>query len=353
MTKQCCLVTGATGLIGRQVVAHLISSRDVERVYVVARRPAIIGNFAVRPLQGDLHLDGLGITGDARARLAREVTTVIHLAANTEFSQSIDSARSINSDGTRRLLELSADWPNVSRWVYVSTAFVAGLRSGSIPERDVRVTRGWANAYEQSKAEAEALVRSTRTDWAIARPSTVVCDAATGRISQRNAVHRALRLYFGGLAPMLPGTDESTVDVITTEYAARGIARVALAPDVACSTFHFCAGGGAMPLDELLDLTYNVFLGAPAWRRKGIVRPERTDLATYRLFEKAALEVASDRVRQALRSLSHFVPQLAFPKRFETDAADALLGERAPRVASFWSNMTTQLVGGAAAREAA
>jgi hypothetical protein len=58
-------------------------------------------------------------------------------------------------------------------------------------------------------------------------------------------------------------------------------------------------------------------------------------------------------VRQAVRSLGHFVPQLAYPKRFDTSAADALLGERAAPVASFWGNMVDALVGAPDAREAA
>jgi len=352
MTKHCCFVTGATGLIGREVVGRLLASPQVERAYVLARSAAIGPRLTACPLHGDLRLDGLGIAPDLRARLAREVTTVVHLAANTSFSQSLEEARATNTDGTRHLLELSGDWTNVSRWVYVSTAFVAGLRTGTIPENDL-VAPAWANAYEQSKAEAEVLVRAARADWTIARPATIACDDSSGRISQMNAVHRALRLYFGGLAPMLPGTDQSVVDVVTTEYAARGIARAVLAPDSGRQTFHFCAGAGAMSLDDLLDVTYDAFLRAPAWRRKGIVRPVRTDLETYRLFEQAVHAVASDRVRQALRSLSHFVPQLAFPKCFATDAADALLGESAPPVASFWANMVNQLVGNASVLEAA
>ena len=37
MPKHCCFVTGATGLVGREVVARLLASPEVERVYVLAR----------------------------------------------------------------------------------------------------------------------------------------------------------------------------------------------------------------------------------------------------------------------------------------------------------------------------
>jgi nucleoside-diphosphate-sugar epimerase len=350
MTMTTIFMSGATGLIGRRVAA-LIASPS-RRIYTLSRNAPAGGD--AHWLQGNLMSDGLGLSREQRARLAREVTTVIHVAANTSFSQTLGEARLVNTDGTRRLLELSADFPNVSRWVYVSTAFVAGLRTGSILEIDAPPSSAdWANAYEQSKAEAEQLVRSARADWVIARPATLVCDDLSGAISQHNAVHRALRLYFGGLAAMLPGTDASRVDVITAEYAARGIALAAITPALERCTLHLCAGVGAMPLDELLDATYDIFRTAPAWRRKGIARPVRTDLDTYRLFEQAAMDVGSQRVRQALRSLGHFVPQLAYPKIFDTDAADRLLGGPAPSVASYWRRMVDHLVGNVEAREAA
>jgi nucleoside-diphosphate-sugar epimerase len=331
-------VTGGTGLIGRRVIAML---REAERsVYALSRQPQQSAD--ARWLQGDITCDGLALSPDNRRALQRDVTTVVHIAANTSFTQTLEQARAINTEGTRQVLALSADWPRVSRWVYVSTAFVAGFRTGLIFEEDEPSPR-CANAYEQSKGEAEQFVRTARTDWTIVRPATIVCDDESGRITQYNAVHRALRLYFGGLAAMLPGTDESRVDVITNEYAARGVALAATSPDALRRTLHLCAGSGALPLDELLDVAYDAFRHAPSWRHKGIVRPIRTDLETYRLFERAAFDAGSDRVKKALRSLGTFVPQLAYPKTFDTSFADALVGPAAP-ARSFWLRMVQHLV---------
>ena len=346
------LVTGATGLIGRELVAALRTDARVERLYALVRpatslrvrRPA--PSARVVPITGDLMSDGLGIGAAERARLAATVTTVIHLGANTSFSQSLDGARAINRDGTQRLLALTAEWPRLRRWVYVSTAFVAGRRTGLVGEGDdVGDASTWVNAYEQSKAEAEALVRSERADWLIARPSTIVCDDLTGRITQMNAVHRALRLYFGGLAAMLPGSESSTLDVVTTTFVVRSVARLALDCGRVGAAYHLCAGAGAMPLDELLDATHAAFARSPAWRRRGIARPARCDLETYRLFEQAVEDVGSERVRRAVRSLQYFVPQLAYPKQFDTGAADAALGEGAPAVREFWTAMVETLAG--------
>ena len=344
-------VTGATGLVGRQVVHGLLADPRVGQVFVLARDVRRLGIVAVGdgqrvvPIRGDIMLEGLGIDVAMRRHLAREVTGVVHCAANTSFSQTLEDARGVNRDGTQRLLASSADWPRVDRWLYVSSAFVQGDRTGFVPDDDIVAPASWLNAYEQSKSEAEALVRAARRDWVIARPSTIVCDDLSGSITQVNAVHRALRLYSGGLAAMLPGTDDSTLDVVTTHYVAAGITRMATEPGIAQQTFHLCAGKGAMPLDELLDATHDAFRRSPAWRRKGIARPVRADLATYRVFERAVEDVASERVKAAVRALGFFVPQLAYPKRFCTARADALLGKRAPAVREFWTNMVGLLAG--------
>ncbi len=346
------LVTGATGLIGRRVVADLERNEHVERIYALVRPGSIaaLGDAAqsarVVAVTGDLTRPCLGVGPADRWRLAADVTAVVHLGANTSFSQSLAEARALNRDGTARLLELTEHWPRLSRWVYVSTAFVAGQRTGLVRESDAADMSGrWVNAYEQSKAEAEALVRSARNDWVVARPSTIVCDDASGRFTQVNAVHRALRLYFGGLAAMLPGAEDSTLDVVTSEFVARAVSRLALGWSGPNSVYHLCAGPGAMPLDELLDVTHDAFARSAAWRRRGIARPLRTDLETYRVFERAVDDVGSERVRRAVRSLSHFVPQLAYPKRFDTTRAVAVLGEHAPPVRAFWPNMVNTLAG--------
>ena len=344
-------VTGATGLVGRRVVDELLSDPGVAQVFVLARDLRRLGGVRIAdgrrviPIRGDISMEGLGIDIATRRHMAREITGVIHCAANTSFSQALEDARLINREGTRRVLELSAEWTRVGRWVHVSSAFVQGDRTGFVPDDDNPSPTSWLNAYEQSKAEAEALVRGERDDWVIARPSTIVCDDVAGTITQVNAVHRALRLYSGGLAAMLPGTDESTLDVVTTDYVARGIARMATEPGLERQTFHLCAGKGAIPLDDLLELTHQAFRRSEAWRRKGIARPVRADLATYRVFERAVEDVASERVKAAVRALGFFVPQLAYPKRFCTARTDALLGQRAPAVREFWTNMVAALAG--------
>lgn len=347
------LVTGATGLLGGGVLRRLLAARPHLRAYVVARQPARVPHHGgrVTPLRGDLLQPGLGISARDRAALARDVRAVLHFAADTRFSQTRAEASAVNVGGTARILELAADSPGVERFVLASTAFAAGRLTGVVAPGDGPGDAGWVNAYERSKHEAEDLVRQAGRPWVIFRPSTAVYDAAAGAITQVNAVHRALRVIHGGLAAMVPGEASSPVDLVTADYVADAIARLAFEEETLGETLHLCAGAGAMPLGELLDRAYRHWSRDDGWRRRGIPRPAITDLETYRLMERSVEETGSAVLVRVTRSLSHFAPQLAYPKRFDTARTDALLGRRAPCVASFWEAVLERMR--PAAKEAA
>jgi len=350
------LVTGATGLLGSMVVRRWAHAAGAPRLAVLVRDAArwravsaalAIPEGRVEPLEGDLTAGGLGLTLAERARLARLASGVVHLAADTTFSRPLSDARAVNLEGTRRLLDLADGWRGMTRFALVSTAFVAGRRTGDVPEAAEGAAdevTGWVNAYERSKAEAEALVRAARRDWVVLRSSTVACDDLSGAVTQRNAVHQALRLFHGGLAAMMPGVEASTLDVVPSDYVADAIARLALAPALDGTTVHLCAGAGAMPLAELLDETYALWARAPEWRRRGISVPALGDLTTWEMFERAVASTGDERLRRVTRAMTHFLPQLALPKRFATDRADALLGNRAPAVRDYWGRMIEHLV---------
>jgi nucleoside-diphosphate-sugar epimerase len=346
-------VTGATGLVGGGVLARLLTDDPALRAYVLmrdlARWPALaarLGVHAVRvsPVVGDVRAPHVVASAVDRRRLRRDVTAVVHAAADTAFSLPLPVARRVNVAGTQHVLAMADTWPRVERVAFVSTAFVAGRLTGRVFEQDDATTVGWVNSYEQSKYEAEQLIRASARPWVILRPSTIVCHSETGRVAQFNAVHRALRLYHYGLAPMMPGTESSPVDVIPDDYVVRAIAALALRRDVDGRTFHLCAGAGSLPLGELLETTYAVWSSSAEWRRRAIPRPALASLATYHLFERTVEEAGDRRLRHVLRSLSHFAPQLALPKIFDTTLAEGALGVTAPPVRSYWARMIEHLV---------
>ena len=200
------------------------------------------------------------------------------------------------------------------------------------------------NAYEQSKYEAESIVRTSALPWTIVRPSTIVCRGTEGDIPQINAVHRALRIYHRGLAAMIPGDRANPFDVVTSSYVSNAIARLALDARALRQTVHLCSGRGALTLGELVDTAYDVWSECPEWRKRGVERAIITDAETYELFQRAVRETGDVRLRAVLSSLSHFIMQLALPKIFDTTVADGLLDAAAPPASSYWKPMLRALI---------
>lgn len=348
------LVTGATGLIGGGVLRRILTAEPDSRAFVMVRDEirwranarARFGSLDSRitPVHADLKVRGLGLDYNVRRRLTREVTGVIHAGADTCFSRSLPESRLTNSEGTREMLTLARVCGRSRRFVYLSTAYVAGRKCGLIEERENGTACGWVNAYERSKYEAEAMVRKADFDWVIFRPSTIVCDSHDGTVSQINAVHRALRIYHRGLAAMMPGAPGDLLDVVTADYVNDAVARVAFDPAASKTTLHLCAGAGSISIGDLLDSAYELWSRDPLWKKKGVERAVLTDLDTYELFSRSVIETGDARLAAILSSLSHFIPQLALSKRFDTRVADALVGSAAPVVATYWKHMITHLM---------
>ena len=361
MSPKGLFITGGTGLIGSRVLALLLRRQPGLRAFVLVRAssdwPALERHVGVdwarcTPINGDLLLPGLGLSDNSLETLRQRVDLVIHAAADTSFSQPLEHARRLNVTGTEHVIRLAESLPRLRRFVHLSTAFVAGTARGQVLEEvaDRRLSDAtrrpdrWVNAYEQSKYEAEVALQESTLPWVILRPSTVVCDDPRGAVSQVGAIHRALRLYHSGLAALMPGRAETPVDVVTGRYVAECAADLAVHSQTDSGVFHLCAGKGALALGELLESSHRVWSESPDWRRRGIDTPALADLPTYRRFEESVAATGNARVRAITEALTHFVPQLAFAKTFDTTRAESALGIVAAPVRDWWPNMVRHLV---------
>ena len=79
-----------------------------------------------------------------------------------------------------RSLELARKAPALERFVHVSTAYVGGTHTGRFDEDDLDVGQGFRNTYEQSKFEAEQVVRASGLPVRVVRPSIVVGESTYG-----------------------------------------------------------------------------------------------------------------------------------------------------------------------------
>lgn len=235
------LVTGAAGLIGGEVCARLVAAGH--RVTALIRNnPEIRGNDrtpvpVAETLKGDVEQPDLALGKDHCARLAGSVDLVIHCAASIRFDLSDAEYEAVNVAGTANVIAFARDLG--AKLLYVSTAYVCGLRDGAIEEAPIPAGVAFANGYEKSKAKAEALVRESGLDFAIARPAIVLGHSDTGQIRGYDAIYVAFRLIAEGRIRSMPVREDGTLDFVPIDHVAGGIVAIAERMDAAAGgTFH-------------------------------------------------------------------------------------------------------------------
>jgi len=202
------LLTGITGSVGSWIARKALL--DSNRVLAVVRadcdsvardrvRSALdtvgVGEHSERVdvTRGDICFAGLGMKF-----LPTDISLIIHCAAILEFGEDFaELSQQVNIGGTVNVLEL-AEKLQVPV-CHLSTAYVAGKRTGTVYENEIDVGQEFHNAYESSKCRAETLVQewSIRTglDAFIFRPSIVVGDTGDGRILNFNGLYNLMRFF--------------------------------------------------------------------------------------------------------------------------------------------------------------
>ena len=307
------LLTGYTGNLGPAIARELSAHEVIAPVRNPEAAPAMPH---VRLLRGSLE--------ELPESFSDDVEVVIHAAANTAFTASLEELRKVNVEGVRRTLGFARHCPRLEKFVHVSTACVCGKQSGTIPEERLPKPSAFVNPYEESKWEAEELLFESDLPVEIVRLSIVAGSEADGSVRRQGALHHTHYWLWKGLIPMMPGSPDALVDLISTEYAARTVASRALAPLRPKQVTHGCAGEAAPRLGDLLEHLASVFSSrSPTWQRGSIAPPMIVDAATFALFEETVEQSGDLLFRRVCQDSTAFLPGLLHPRRYETAHPEA------------------------------
>jgi thioester reductase-like protein len=306
------LLTGATGFVGMELLARYLQRGDRNVITLVrsdshegarARIDGVLDNLfgddapvyrpRVHAVAADMTAPGLGLTEAERTALAERTNKIVHSAASVSFTLPLAEAREINLEGTRRMLELAElarAHGGLECYAHISTAFVAGDHAGSFAECDADVGQAFHNSYEQSKFEAEQLIRSQDVPFTILRPSIVVGDRNNGWTSAFNVLYWPLRAFARGLFTAVPAIPSAAVDVVSVDYVADAAYQLC---ETSCgngATYHLTAGKDASTIAELAGLASRYFR-RPVPR---VVPPAEFATMTLGAAERKALEAGSE-----------------------------------------------------------
>ncbi|MFD3997095.1 alpha/beta fold hydrolase [Streptomyces sp. NPDC058583] len=211
------IVFGATGFIGRSLVAELL--RRGQRVAAVAR------NDTLTPwlISQGVDIGGLGIVAaDITRPLAElpEARDVYNAAGRYAFGLGEEQARAANVTGALNVVEWAAGLPALRRLVHIS-----GYRVSAAEGRPDYARLG---AYEASKIEGDLAVRA-RAD-ALAVPLTIANPSTVIGLGQYVGMAALVEDLWKGRLPALPGGADTFVPIITIDYLVRFLAEIPASP---------------------------------------------------------------------------------------------------------------------------
>lgn len=360
-------LTGGTGFVGQELLRHLAAT-SMTRTYCLVREhegrsaeqrlKRALAKVGVRDderfvaVAGDVAQPELGISPERRASLARDVRTVIHAAADVRFNQSLESVSAVNVAGTRAMLELAQECrrenPDFSHFAYVSTAFVAGRRTGVLDAETWGHGCGFKNTYEQSKHEAEGLVReaSRELPTVIFRPSIVLGAADGSGAKRRDLLYPLVMAFAHWPFPVIGQDAHVRVDFVPVDFVARAILYLGEATENHGRAFHLAAGPG-----EDLSMTECTQIVAKAMSRRVVAVPNRI---WQRLFVPLLARLDSELMERGAELANFFGPYLDQENpRFSMAATDLALSgsgiQRPPLEQALTASVRRTLAAGGAA----
>ena len=163
------LVTGGSGVVGRALLGHLVSDREVRALVRSDHAAATVTALGANPVRGDI------LDYGSLAQAMDGCDVVYHVAGSNEMCLADPSVLfRVNVDGSRNALRAAAA-AGVRRMVFTSSATTLGEAQGSIGDERSAHRGSFLSNYERSKYEAERalLAEQTSVELVVVNPSSV------------------------------------------------------------------------------------------------------------------------------------------------------------------------------------
>ncbi|MFD9541475.1 alpha/beta fold hydrolase [Streptomyces sp. NPDC060022] len=211
------IVFGATGFIGRSLVAELLTRG--QRVAAAVRNDTLTPWLATQGVDtGGLEIVAADITQPLSG--LPEVRDVFNAAGRFAFGLDAPEARATNVTGALNVLEWAAALPRLRRLVHISGYRVSA--SNGRPDYSA------SGAYEASKTEGDLAVRARADELGvaltIANPATVIGPG------QFIGLATLVENLWNGRLPASPGGPDTFVPVTTADHLVRFLAEIPTSP---------------------------------------------------------------------------------------------------------------------------
>jgi thioester reductase-like protein len=246
-TEKITLVAGATGFIGKFLVAQLL--QDNNQVFALCRNreqqePRLkawlekqgINHQKLQCIQGDITLPDLGIsTGDWK-RLAT-VTHLFNTSALFAWNLSMQQAHEVNVRGVINLLQTVNAHCHLKRAIHLSGYMLtltqhledAGVDLKNIEKTDWQCVYQKLGAYEASKIEAHfAWIKSAQAlkiDWTVIHPATVIGDEYSGEITKYQPIEHLINQLIQRKLTAIPATPQHYLPLVSVTMLVHAICK--------------------------------------------------------------------------------------------------------------------------------
>lgn len=267
---------------------------------------------------GDIAKHNFGIEKEQLTFLKKNLSGMVHAAANVTLNQPLNTARENALTGTKTAVNFAQSCDHLHHFHYISTVGVNGKSKSILVEDKPPINTAYHNTYEQAKAEAELFVIEKMEQGfpcTVYRPGMIVGDSKTGAIYAKQVFYYICDFIIrGGVARVMPSLSHFHLDTIPVDYLADFIANcIEHSDETVGKIYNVCAGHEhAVSMQQLTqyikeslrrhnrDIPFNVTVPIPLFNQ----------------FLTVLSIVSSHRLRQQIKSLSHLMSYLKHSPKF-------------------------------------